>query len=247
MGRPSKPAIRTEGRASPGAKEEAMPITLVFRGGFFTDLPGCGESRKVDVHMRMPEQVKVTDSNKKRDTTLENALSSASRIDFISKASLKPAILPIRRLSHLIPIDYHGFHKTVSFTGGTVTGSGKAVPRPDLMRITAAKKRADRDEMLVVFKRYNRVTSDDHDQEFMRGMVQEFFSRANAKELRTWRADYCIEVKIPTSPLTVLRNGRQANLSISNGTKIEFPVDPTSTIPHYPLNNPHVMERPPTR
>ena len=119
-----------------------MPITLVFRGGLFTVLPGSGSARKVDVHMRLPEQVKVFDSEEKSMTELEVSWSSATRLDFESPGTITPEALPLRPISHLIPIDYHGFHKTVSFTGGRVSGKGRAVPRAEIMRMTAVKKRA---------------------------------------------------------------------------------------------------------
>jgi hypothetical protein len=147
----------------------------------------------------------------------------------------------------LVPVDYHGFHKVVSFTGGTVSGNGKTVPNSDLERLTFARESADDNEKLTVFKQYNRVTCDDHDHELMNGMVQEFFEQADEEEFRCWKEDYCVQVDIKLTGLRVLVNGRRIDETISNGTTVEFPIDPESTIPHYPLGNPHVLERPPTR
>jgi hypothetical protein len=46
----------------------------------------------------------------------------------------------------------------------------------------------------------------------------------------------------------VILNGRRPKKPqpLPDGLRVEFPVDPQSTIPHYPLDNPHVLEQPPT-
>jgi len=224
-----------------------MPITLVFRGGLFTVLPGTGPARKIDVHMRLPEQVRVSDAEDRRLTELEVAWSSATRLDFESSGSIKPETLPVRPISHLIPIDYHGFHKTVSFTGGTVSGKGSAVPRREIVRMTAVKKRAKHDEMLLEFKRFARISNHDHDQEYLKGLTRAFCERIDANELRCWMRGYTIEVKLATRGTKVVVNGRCSKAQgLLDGIRVEFPMDPQSTIPHYPLDNPHVLEEPPT-
>jgi hypothetical protein len=225
-----------------------MPITLVFHGGLFTVLPGSGPARKVDVHMRLPQPVRVIGKDGKRMTGWETDWSGADRIDFETPAALKPEILPIRPISYLIPIDYRGFRKVVGFSGGTVTGAGNSVPRKTAIRLNAVKSRGRREEMLQEFKRFAGVTHHDHDQAYLNGMVQEFFERLSSKELRTWVGGYRIEVKLPVRGTVVNLNGRRrdAYRKLPDGLRIEFPIDPRSTIPHYPMDNPHVLEQPPT-
>jgi hypothetical protein len=224
-----------------------MPIKLVFRGGLFTVLPGTGSARKVDVHMRLPEQVRVFDSEEKNMTELEVSWSSATRLDFECPGSITPVNLPLRQISHLIPIDYHGFHKIVSFTGGRISGKGGAVSRAEIMRMTAVKKRAKQDEMLSEFKRFARITNHDHDHEYLKGLTQAFFERINAEELRCWMQGYSVEVKFASRGTRVVVNGRRSKAqTLPDGIRVEFPMDPQSTIPHYPLGNPHVLEEPPT-
>jgi hypothetical protein len=225
-----------------------MPITLCFRGGFFTVLSGGGMPMKVDVHMRMPEEVKVLGPNKKRDLELEACLNSASRVDFVSNSQLRPAVLPIRHVSHITPVDYHGFHKVVGFIGGTVTGAGKPVPDQKLEHLRAVKKRADADEMTAEYERFVGVNHHhDANQRSVRYLIQHFFDKLSARELRRWLPGYCVEVKMSSATTRVIVNGRCSQArSLQNETRIEFPVDPESRIPHYPLNNPHVLEQPPT-
>ncbi len=104
-----------------------MAVSLIFHGGLFTVLPGSGSARRIDVHMCRPEGVEVVSEGGRRLNDLENVLGSARRLDFESQKSLRPDCLPIRRVSHLLPIDYHGFHKTVSFSGGAVSGEQLAL------------------------------------------------------------------------------------------------------------------------
>ena len=225
-----------------------MPITLCFHGGFFTVLSGGGEPMKVDVHMRMPEEVKVFGPNKRRDPELEACLNAASRIDFVSSSQLRSAVLPIRHVSHITPVDYHGFHKVVGFIGGTVSGVGKPVPDQKLERLRAVKKRANDDEMTAEYERFVGVKHHhDSKQKGVQLLVQHFFSSLSARELKKWSPGYCVEVKMSSATTRVIVNGRCAKArSLQNETRIEFPIDPDSTIPHYPLSNPHVLEQPPT-
>ncbi len=224
-----------------------MSITLVFHGGLFTVLPGSGLARKLDIHMRLPERVKVTDADGNRTPAMEAQWSAATRLDFETAAPLKPEKLLIRPISHLIPIDYQGFHKTIGVTGGTVSGVGKPVPRHVSVRMAAIKKRGNLKEMLREFKSFARITHHNHDIEYLDGMVQEFFNQIGTKELRTWMPEYHIEVKLPVRRTRVVVNGRRASAQqLPDGFRVEFPVDPRSTIPHYPLSNPHILEQPPT-
>jgi hypothetical protein len=59
--------------------------------------------------MRLPERVKVTDADGRRTPSVEAQWSAATRLDFETVAPLKPDKLPIRPISHLIPVDYQGF------------------------------------------------------------------------------------------------------------------------------------------
>jgi hypothetical protein len=101
--------------------------------------------------------------------------------------------------------------------------------------------------MLREFKSFARITHHNHDMEYLDGMVQEFFEQIGAKELRTWMPDYHIEIKLPVRRTRVIVNGRRVSAQqLPDGFRVEFPVDPRSTIPHYPLSNPHILEGPPT-
>lgn len=224
-----------------------MPITLVFHGGLFTVLPGSGSAHKLDVLMRLPERVKVIDADGVRTPALEGQWSAATRLDFETVAPLKPDRLPIRPISHLIPVDYQGFRKAIGVGGGTVSGVGIPVPRQVSVRMAAIKKRGNLKEMLREFKSFARITDHNHDVGYLDGMVQEFFDRIGGKELRTWMPDYRIEVKLPVRRTRVVVNGRRVSAQqLPDGYRVEFPVDPRSTIPHYPLSNPHILEQPPT-
>ncbi len=224
-----------------------MAITLIFHGGLFTILPGSRPVRRVDVHMALPERVKATGADGKQLLELEAILSSAVRLDFEGPGLIRPATLPIRPISHLVPLDYHGFRKIVGFTCGTVSGTGVSTPRSAPRRMAAIKKRANPEEMLHEFKEFAGITSHEHDQKYLNGMVGEFFERIKVKELRCWMPGYRIEVKLPARRTEVVVNGRRVSgQALPDDLRVEFRVDPNSTIPHFPLSNPHILEGPPT-
>jgi len=223
-----------------------MAITLVFQGGLFTALPGMGPTKKVDVHIRLLARVQVTDSKGEHLHDLEALLGSSVRADFEAGGGIRPAELPIRPVSHLIPVDYQCFRKTVSFNAGTVSGTGGSMPSKSPIVLTAVKKRADPGEMLEEFKRFTGIDGHEHDEEYIRRFVPEFYSWSSAKELRCWTPGYHIQVKLPGRGASVVLNGHTRK-ELPNGIRAEFVIQPDSTIPHFPLGNPHVMEAPPTR
>jgi hypothetical protein len=223
-----------------------MPITLVFHGGLFTALPGTGPTKKVDVHIRLLERVQVTDSKGEHLPDLEASLGTAVRADFEAGGGIRPDELPIRPVSHLIPVDYQSFRKAVSFNAGTVSGTGGSMPSKSPIVLTAVKKRADPTEMLEEFKRFAGIDGHEHDREYIERFVPEFYSWASAKELRCWTSSYLIQVKLPGRGAKVVLNGHTRQ-ELPNGIRVEFLIQPGSTIPHFPLGNPHVMEAPPTR
>jgi hypothetical protein len=58
---------------------------------------------------------------------------------------------------------------------------------------------------------------------------------------------YRIEIKVPVRRTRVVVNGRRVSAQqLPEGYRVEFLLDPSSTIPHYPLSNPHILEQPPT-
>ena len=223
-----------------------MAITLVFHGGLFTVLPGTGPAKKIDVHMRLLHRVVATDSKGKRLSDLEGILSASVRADFEGAGDIRPADLPIRAVSHLIPVDYQCFRKTVSFNAGTVSGAGGSLSSTTSRALAQVKERARPDEMLEEFKRFAGIDSHEHDQEYIERFLPKFYARTRAKDLRCWTPGYLIQVKLRGRGARVVLNGLSKN-DLDDGLRVEFLMQPGSTIPHFPLNNPHVLEQPPTR
>ena len=222
-------------------------VTLVFHGGLFSILPGSGPGRRVDVHLRLADRVEVRTASGKRLTELETLLSSAVRVDFESldgPAGIRPLRIPARAVSHAIPIDYQGFRKTVSFTGGTLKGAGPTMAAVRLSRLRAIKKRGDAAEMRRVFEAFTGSRDDGHASEALAPLVAGFFASLRPAVIRRWLPGYRIQVTLRGRVRAAL-NGRAPDHLIPRGCRIALRVDLGSTLPHYPSGNPHVLEHPP--
>jgi hypothetical protein len=224
-------------------------MKVVFHGGLFCVLPGSGTLRRVDVHMRLCHCVEVRGPQGRRLRDAEVLLASAARVDFLSPSPLRPERMPVRPVSDVVPIDYQGFRKTVSFTGGTVAGVGRSASRAQLARLLTARARGGEEEMLHEFEAVaggtGHHTSDGPD-ETLRTLVASFFRDLTTEAVRRWLPGYRVEVRIPDRGARVVLNGRMAEpLAVPAGSSFEFLVDEKSVVPHFPASNPHFFERPP--
>ncbi|MFQ5793406.1 MAG: hypothetical protein ACE5JI_23285 [Acidobacteriota bacterium] len=234
-----------------------MSVTLIFHGGLFTVLPGSHPARRVDVHMRMPKGVKVTAAGEPRPR-LEALFSSSSRLDFEGEGELSPPRLPIRQISHVIPINYQGFQKTVSFRGGAVSGEGGTVSDAQSDRLRESKKARAVTEKVAAFKTITGVTSAEHDRlpegsgppssdEYMTRLALDFIERSQESDLACWMKGYRIRVKLSGAEILAVLDGlTDLAERLREDLTVEFAFNEQSTIPHYPLGNPHVLEQPPT-
>lgn len=225
-----------------------MAVTLVFHGGLFSVLPCSGPLRRVDVHLRLAGRVEARSRHGRRLSELETILSSAVRIDFQSRdgrVGIRPARIPVRPVSDVIPIDYQGFRKTVSFSGGTLSGAGGKLATVRLSRLRTIKKRGDAAEMLRAFEALTGTRDDEHTPGALTPLVANFFASLRVEVVRRWLPGYRIEVRVAGRRVGAALNGRSPAHPIPSGSRIEFRVDPRSTIPHYPSGNPHVLEHPP--
>lgn len=225
-----------------------MGICLVFHGGLFQLLPGSGSCRRVDVHFALPEPVRVVGTRRGSRTRweeLEAAMGSAARIDFAVPRALRPEHMPVRSVSHLLPVDYQGFRKTIGFTGGVVSGMGPRVPSAEVRGLREVKGRGRSQEMRAAFASFTGVSS--HREEDLDPLAHDFFSRLDKEELRRWKPGYRVSVTLPVRGVRILLNGRpQSAQELQDGLRIEFRAASGSVIPHFPAHNPHVMEQPPT-
>jgi hypothetical protein len=219
-----------------------MSITLVFHGGLFVPFPGAGKNRRVDVQLYSPRKIRV--SAEGRVKSFENRLNSPNTISFVSEAPLQPEVLPLRRISHLTPINHYDFKKTVSFTGGLVTGIyDKEPPWKELKSFAEPQDPDNLNAMLKKFKLITGIKSNKYDKAYKKGFVQEFYA---TPDVRWWMKGYRIEVTLPKGTKVFKDNGATPIPGLVDGMRIEFPVAKNSPIPHGPLNNPHVLEQPPT-
>lgn len=220
-----------------------MSIQLVFYGGFFVSLPGAGNRRKVLVYLCRPARVQVTDSMGKHDAGWEKKLSDQNSIDFVSKGSLTPNKLPMRHLSDLLPVNYNGFRKVVGFTGGAVSGDGEgSLPQEDYQLHASAKGSNDVEIKLKAFKKVCDISHSKYDADYRKGIVQRFCE----EDVRWWKKGYHVMVELDYNRLQLRLGGLAPPQDLKDGLQITFRVADDSVIPHFPLNNPHVLEQPPT-
>lgn len=220
-----------------------MAVKLDFYGGLFLVSPGGGSSQKVEVRMWRPQPVKV-EVGGQADTALERLLNVAPQLDFEGGPSTGPGHhLPIRRLSDILPVDYQSASKTVTFEGGSITGDGPPVAKNVLTLFEEAKRSKRLEDKLQAFRQLSGISGkpDKH----LQSLAREFFEQ-KAEELRYWQMGYHITVEL--SEARVVPSGQAgSSYPLPDDARIVFDVEESSTIPHQPMNNPHVLERPPTR
>lgn len=222
-----------------------MSSKLVFHGGLFVVLPGAKDRNKVDVLMRTPEPVGVIDQQAQNNLPgWESKLSSASRLDFLSEqGKLNVKQLSLRRVSHAMPVNYNDFHKNVGFNAGFIRDEFQGNIPANATAIFADAQAADEpDELLKHYKRLFPDVPANHDESLKKGIVQSFGS---SPSVQMWLLGYRIEVDLPKD-FEVLVNGRVESSWPKQDLDIVFSVHPGSVVPHYPLDNPHVLEQPPT-
>jgi hypothetical protein len=79
----------------------------------------------------------------------------------------------------------------------------------------------------------------------LQNLAEEFFAQSQ-EDLKYWVLGYHITVELDDA--RVVPSGQAgSSYPLPDGARIVFDVDENSMIPHEPLNNPHVLERPPTR
>jgi hypothetical protein len=220
-----------------------MAVKLDFYGGLFLVSPGGGPSQKVEVRMWRPLPVKV-EIRGQADTAMERLLNVAPQLDFEGGPSTGPRLrLPIRPLSHVLVVDYQSASKTVTFEGGGITGDGPPVANSVFNLFEEAKRSKRLEDKLQAFRQLSGISgkSDKH----LESLAREFFEQ-KAEELRFWQMGYHITVEL--SEARVVPSGQAgASYPLADGAWIVFDVEEGSTIPHQPMHNPHVLERPPTR
>jgi hypothetical protein len=183
----------------------------------------------------------------RRLVDLEALLSSAVRLDFQSDQAqgIRPLRVPVRPVSDAIPIDYQGFRKLVSFSSGTLFGTGRTVARNHLRRLLAVRRRGDPSEMRRAFESLTGTSDHSREADALMPLVENFFRSLRAAVVRRWLPGYRIRVRIAGQHIQLGLNGRLPAWEVPSGARIDFRVDPHSTIPHYPSGNPHVLEHPP--
>jgi hypothetical protein len=145
----------------------------------------------------------------------------------------------------LTPINYYDFRKTISFTGGLVTGLyDRELPWKELRSFAEPHDSDDINGMLKRFKQITGIKTNKYDKAYKKGFVQEFYA---TPDVRWWMKGYRIEVTLPKGTKVFKDNDATAIPGLVDGMRIEFPVAKDSPIPHGPMNNPHVLEQPPTR
>lgn len=219
------------------------PVTLRFYGGFVHLLPGGSLAQALEVHFRFPAQVSLSPSCAR----LEAALTSAMRLDFMAREPLTLPERPMgRSLSHVLPVDHHGFRKTIGVKGGAV----RRVSDADQLAQKTAELEAilsEDGESVRAFRRFTGTHG--HEDEYLKDISDAFFEQVRLGELEVWLDGYHLQVElIPTSVRVngYLLKGESDEASLPAGVAISFRAAPGSHLPHYPADNPHVLEQPPT-
>ncbi len=228
-----------------------MSITLIFNGGFFV-VPGTGQRRKVTAHLACPKTVTI---NGDAENDLAKELTTAFNVDFISELDLNPRSLPIRHLSQCLAINYRDFKKVVSFMGGRVEGDLQgARPQHMLEAHDRAKATSDNQERLEAYKDFHgKNYNPEHDADYLNGIVQQFAATLAANETKIWVAGYKLTVEIESGGISLFLDGKPPQSQLVDGMRIEFLVNEGCEIPHFNrlnpavVNNPHVLEQPPTK
>ena len=215
-----------------------MAITLDFYGGLFLE---SGDT-KVDVHLWRPRPV-VVQMDGESEVALGRLLTAALHLAFDGSPSEDTYDLPLRPLSDIIPINYDGAAKTISFQGGEISGGGPPVTERALELFQEARKAANREDKLQAFRQLSGISGKPGP--VLQGLAEEFFAQS-PEDLRYWVLGYHITVELEEA--RVVPSGQAgSSYPLPDGARIIFDADENSIIPHEPLNNPHVLERPPSR
>ena len=217
-----------------------MAITLDFYGGLFVVNERAIDA--VEVHFWQPRPVKI-EVDGLPDHGLGRLLTLASELDFEGTPTADIEDVPIRRLSDILPVDYQSSVKTIRFTAGEMNGEGPPVTDRALRLFQEAKSATNGDDTLQAFRQLSGITGKANSR--FQTLADEFFAQ-NAEELKYWQLGYHITVEF--SELHALPSGPTgSSYPLPDDAHIIFDTEETSTIPHQPSNNPHVLERPPTR
>ncbi len=218
-----------------------MAITLDFYGGLFRE--HSNEDAKTDVHLWRPEPV-VVQLDGESDVALGRLLTAVPQLAFEgSPSDESPDELPIRPLSDIIPINYDSAAKTISLQGGEISGSGPPVTDRALELFLEARKAENREDKLQAFRQLSGISGKPGP--VFQNLAEEFFAQSQ-EDLKYWVLGYHITVELDEA--RVVPSGQAgSSYPLPDGARIIFDVDENSIIPHEPLNNPHVLERPPTR
>jgi peptidoglycan hydrolase-like protein with peptidoglycan-binding domain len=217
-----------------------VAITLDFYGGLFVVTDRATEV--VEVHFWRPQSVKVQIGGLP-DHGLGRLLTLASALDFEGTPTADIHDVPIRPLSDILPVDYQSSVKTVRFTPGEVAGDGPPVTDRALRLFQEAKSATNGDDTLQAFRQLSGISGKAGPR--LQTLADEFFAQ-NEEELKYWQLGY--HVTVDFSELHALPSGQTgSSYPLPDDARIVFDTEETSTIPHQPSNNPHVLERPPTR
>ena len=218
-----------------------MAITLDFYGGLFV-VDESGSTHDVEVHFWRPQPVRVLVDGLP-DHGLARLLTVASKPDFEGTPIAGIDEVPVRRLSEVLPVDYRSSVKRIHFTAGEMNGDGPPVTDRALHLFQEARSRTNGDDVLAAFRQLSGISG--RTDEGLKALADEFFAQGE-HELKYWQLGYHVTVQF--SDLHVSLNGHSgSSYPLPDDTRILFDTEETSSIPHQPFDNPHVLERPPTR
>lgn len=213
-----------------------MAIRLDFFGGLFV-LDEA--SQLVEVHFWRPQPVRVlVDGLPDHGLT---RLLSASPLHLEGTPLANVLEIPIRPLSDTIPVDYQSSVRTVRFTAGELQGDGPPVTESALRLFQQAKSATNGTDTLGPFRKLSGISGRSGPR--LQALADEFFAQ-DAEELKYWQLGYRITVGF--SELHA-EGPSGSSYPLPDDCRIVFDTEETSTIPHLPFDNPHVLERPPTR
>lgn len=215
-----------------------MAITLDFYGGLFLE----HQDAKIDVHLWKPKPV-VVQLDGESDVALGRLLTAAAQLTFEGSPPEDRNELPIRPLSNIIPINYDSAAKTIRFQGGDIDGSGPPVTDRALKLFLETRKVEDREGQLQAFRQLSGISG--RSGPVLQTLAEEFFAQPQ-EDLKYWVLGYHVTVELDDA--RVVPSGQAgSSYPLPDGARIIFDVEENSVIPHEPLNNPHVLERPPSR
>lgn len=217
-----------------------MAITLDFFGGLF--LLEETDSRIVEVHFWRPQPVRVLVDGLP-DHGLSRLLSVSAELDLEGSPLAAIDEVPIRHLSETLPLDYQSTARRIRFTAGELEGDGPPVTESALLLFQQAKSATNGDDALEAFRKLSGISGRSDTR--LQALAEEFFAQ-DEEELKYWQLGY--RIKVAFSDLHARAGGPSgSSYPLPDDARIVFDAEETSSIPHLPLGNPHVLERPPTR